>query len=125
MSKERSHKSASFVPGLVTTPKSSSRSTWISTVITDTFCRWDVTLAFLSREDLRLPLSYLEMLLKCGDSPECSFFVLNGCSIELVMAMARLAKLAAIYEKTRQMEWTIFDTTPVETRHRRSQKFRQ
>ncbi|KAJ9606635.1 hypothetical protein H2200_008643 [Cladophialophora chaetospira] len=75
---------------------------------------WDVTLAFLSREDLRLPLTYLEMLLECGDSPECSFFALNGCSLELVMAMARLAKLAAIYEKTRQMEWTIFDRTPVD-----------
>ena len=30
------------------------------------------------------------------------------------MAMARLAKLAGIYEKTREMEWTIFDRTPVD-----------
>lgn len=30
------------------------------------------------------------------------------------MAMAQLAKLAAIHDKTRQMEWTIFDRTPVD-----------
>ena len=30
------------------------------------------------------------------------------------MAMAQLAKLAAIHEKTLQMEWTIFDRTPVD-----------
>ena len=30
------------------------------------------------------------------------------------MAMAQLAKLAAIHEKTRHMEWTIFDRTPVD-----------
>jgi hypothetical protein len=42
------------------------------------------------------------------------FFALNGCSIELVAAMARLAKLAAIKEQVLTMEWTIFDMTPVD-----------
>ncbi|KIW11300.1 hypothetical protein PV08_10600 [Exophiala spinifera] len=75
---------------------------------------WDVTLAFISRDDLHLPLSYLDMLVEHGDSPDWSFFALNGCPIELVVAMAKLAKLASIYEKTQQMEWTIFDRTPVD-----------
>lgn len=78
------------------------------------FDRWDVTLAFIAREDLRLPLTYLDTLIECEDEAECSFFVLNGCSIELVRAMARLANLASIHERTKQMEWTIFDRTPVD-----------
>lgn len=43
-----------------------------------------------------------------------SFFILNGCPVELVMAMARLAKLAATYEKTTRMEWTMFNRFPVD-----------
>lgn len=78
------------------------------------FGRWDVILAFVSREDLHLPLAYLNALIDSEASAGNSFFVLNGCSIELVMAMARLSKLAAIFEKTQQMEWTIFDRTPVD-----------
>ena len=42
-----------------------------------------------------------------------TFFVVNGCPAELVKAMARLAKLASIYEKITKMEWTLFNTLPV------------
>jgi hypothetical protein len=42
-----------------------------------------------------------------------SFFTLNGCPLEFVMAMARFSNLASIYEKTTRMEWTIFDDSPV------------
>lgn len=58
-------------------------------------------------------MSYLEILVRFDESDSWSFFVLNGCPIELVMAMARLAKLASIYEKTTTMEWTIFNDSPV------------
>jgi hypothetical protein len=81
---------------------------------TDNFVshRWDVTLSFLARTPLRLPLAYLEMLVDNSDGLD--FFALNGCSIELVVAMARLAKLASIKEQVLTMEWTIFDMTPVD-----------
>lgn len=42
-------------------------------------------------------------------------FNLNGCPLDFVSAMARLAKLAAIHETTLQMEWTIFNRFPVDT----------
>lgn len=43
-----------------------------------------------------------------------TFFNLNGCPADLAMAMRRLARLASIYEKASNMEWTMFNTTPVE-----------
>jgi hypothetical protein len=79
----------------------------------DSFNRWDVTIAFLSRQEPRLPVSYLEALMTCDDNDSWSFFTLNGCPLEFVLAMARLAKLASIYEKTIRMEWTIFNDLPV------------
>ncbi|RFU35463.1 hypothetical protein B7463_g881, partial [Scytalidium lignicola] len=75
---------------------------------------WDITVALISRREPIFPLSYLEMLIDYDQSDGWSFFILNACPVELVMAMARLAKLAAIYEKTTKMEWTIFDRTPVD-----------
>ncbi|KAF2812325.1 uncharacterized protein BDZ99DRAFT_383101, partial [Mytilinidion resinicola] len=75
---------------------------------------WDVTIAFISRKEPRLPITYLETLLEYDESDGWSYFILNGCPPELVMAMARLAKLANIYEKTTRMEWTIFNRLPVD-----------
>ena len=43
-----------------------------------------------------------------------TFFTLNGCPAELVMFMARLAKLASMYEKVLTIEWASFNTSPVE-----------
>ena len=43
-----------------------------------------------------------------------TFFALNGCPAELAMPMRRLARLASIYEKASAMEWTTFNTAPVE-----------
>jgi hypothetical protein len=59
-------------------------------------------------------MSYLEILIQFPESKAWSFFVLCGCPIQFLMAMARLAKLAAIYEKTTMMEWTIFNDLPVQ-----------
>jgi hypothetical protein len=56
---------------------------------------------------------YLNTLAESGESEGWSFFALNGCPIEFVTAMARLAKLASIYDKTTRMEWTIFNDLPV------------
>ncbi|KIW00467.1 uncharacterized protein PV09_07991 [Verruconis gallopava] len=74
---------------------------------------WDVTIAFISRRQPRLPQTYLQAVKSCKESNSWSFFTLNGCPIEFVSSMARLAKLASIYEKTLQMEWTTFNDFPV------------
>ena len=74
---------------------------------------WDVTIALISRRAPRFPARYLETLLHYSSEDGWSWVSLNGCPVELVMFMARLARLAAIYEKTIDMEWTSFDHTPV------------
>lgn len=58
-------------------------------------------------------MKYLATLVESDENDGWSFFGLNGCPIEFVMAMARLAKLASIYERTTRMEWTIFNDAPV------------
>lgn len=68
----------------------------------------------ISRTRPLLPLSYLETLMEYNDDDEWTFFELNGCPIELVMAMARLATLATTYEAVHGMEWVTFDTFPVD-----------
>lgn len=57
---------------------------------------------------------YLESLAEYDETDGWSFFTLNGCPAELVLAMARLAKLASIYEATTKMEWTTFNRHPVD-----------
>jgi Fungal specific transcription factor domain len=79
-----------------------------------TSCRWDVTIAFISRKEPRLPITYLKTLMKYDEGDNWSFFILNGCPVEFVMKMTCLAKLAAIYEKTTRMEWTTFNRLPVD-----------
>jgi hypothetical protein len=44
-----------------------------------------------------------------------TFLDLNGCPGQFVLAMARLAKLASIYEKAAGLEWTTFNMLPVNT----------
>jgi hypothetical protein len=58
-------------------------------------------------------MSYLDTLVEHEENDGWSFFALNGCPVEFVMAMARLAKLASIYDQTTKMEWTIFNDLPV------------
>lgn len=67
----------------------------------------------MSRTKPHFPFSYLERLHGFDDGDGWSCFDLNGCPIELISAMARLAKLASIYKKTTEMEWTIFNLHPV------------
>lgn len=67
----------------------------------------------ISRREPILPLAYLETLIRFPEGADWSFLVLIGCPVEFLMAMARLAKLAAIYEKTTKMEYTIFNDLPV------------
>ncbi|KAF7559741.1 hypothetical protein G7046_g4404 [Stylonectria norvegica] len=76
---------------------------------------WDVTASLIARREPRLPMSYLDTLAQYEDGDGWSFFALNGCPIDLVQAMYRLAKLASIYEKTAAMEWTIFNRLPVDS----------
>ncbi|KAI2727352.1 transcriptional regulator family: Fungal Specific TF [Penicillium roqueforti] len=76
---------------------------------------WDTTIALMSRTEPRLPFSLLERLRGFDDSDGWSCFGLNGCPFELISIMARLAKLACIYQRTIQMEWTIFNFRPVRT----------
>ena len=86
----------------------------MATCGTDDMYRWDITVAFISRKRPRLPLTYLETLMAYNESDGWSFFTLNGCPAEFVMAMAQLAKLSSIYEQTSHMEWTIFNKFPVD-----------
>lgn len=68
----------------------------------------------MARKKPRFPDSYLELLRESDDIGHWSFITLNGCPIEFVAAMARLARLAATYEQTTRMEWTIFNKLPVD-----------
>jgi hypothetical protein len=60
-----------------------------------------------------MSLRFSEELARYDGIDEWSFFVLNGCPRELMMMMARLAKMASVYEQVRNMEWTTFDLQPV------------
>ncbi|KAI1623349.1 fungal-specific transcription factor domain-containing protein [Exophiala viscosa] len=75
---------------------------------------WDVTVAFLERRKSRLPMPYLEALVEYDETDGWSFLILNGCPPEFVLAMARLADLAVIYEKITHLQWAIFDRHPVD-----------
>lgn len=61
-----------------------------------------------------MPLGYLESLMERDQTNDWTFFALNGCPAALIMAMGRLAKLASIYEQEARMEWTTFNTFPVD-----------
>ncbi|KAK5707126.1 hypothetical protein LTR17_020998 [Elasticomyces elasticus] len=69
---------------------------------------WDVTLACISRRQMSLPISYIEILRDYDGVDGWTFFALNGCPLELVFHMARLAKLASIYEQVIDLEHTTF-----------------
>jgi hypothetical protein len=70
----------------------------------------------MSRQDPLFPLTYLETLLVHSYGDGWTFFILNGCPGEFVHAMARLAKLAAMYETVISLnsEWANFNLFPVE-----------
>lgn len=72
-------------------------------------------MALILRREPRLALSYVDDLVGYDETDGWSFLALNGCPTEFVVAMAKLAKLAAIYEQTTRMECTIFDVSAVET----------
>ena len=76
----------------------------------------DVTVALISRREPLLPEAYLQTLMGYDRNRRdgWTFFILNGCPVEFAMAMRRLARLASIYEKASNLEWTTFDTTPIE-----------
>ena len=76
--------------------------------------RWDITIALLSRRQPCIPTAFLDRITEFHDRQSWDFFTLYGCPIEFVRTMAHLAKLASIYEKTKTMEWTFFDTLPVD-----------
>jgi Fungal specific transcription factor domain len=78
--------------------------------------RWDITIALISRREPLLPETYLQTIggYDRDQKDGWTFFILNGCPAELAMAMRRLARLASIYEKASSMEWTTFNTTPVD-----------
>lgn len=59
-------------------------------------------------------MAYLEALVQFPESEDWSFLILVGCPVDFLMAMARLSKLAAIYERTTRMEYTIFNDLPVQ-----------
>lgn len=68
----------------------------------------------MSRTEPRFHPRFLDNLKSFDGVDGWSFFGLNGCPIQLIFAMRTLAKLASIYKTTTQMEWTIFDRTPVD-----------
>jgi hypothetical protein len=78
------------------------------------FIWYDATIALLSREDLVLPLSYLEGVLRHGRFDGWNYEYLTGCREEFVVIIARLARLAKQYETSREMENLYFDMTAVD-----------
>lgn len=79
-----------------------------------TVLRWEVTVAMLSRREIRIPTKYLDAISELHDAQSWDFFTLYGCPMEFLRHMAELSKLASIYEKTKAMEWTIFNVLPVD-----------
>lgn len=77
--------------------------------------RWDVTIGFINRQEPLFPIKYLDTLLSYDHNDGWTFFDLNGCPGLFVLAMARLAKLASIYEKVSALEWTSFNMLPVDS----------
>ena len=75
---------------------------------------WDVTIAFISRRDTRFPATYLQYLANHETDYDWSFFALSGCPAELVVYMASLAKLAAVFETVVKLEHVSFNTEAVE-----------
>lgn len=73
---------------------------------------WDTTLSFISRKDLVFPLHYLQTLMQSGTEDGWTYFQLNGCPADLLMFMARFAKLASIYVKAEP--FGCFNDTPVQ-----------
>lgn len=59
-------------------------------------------------------MKYLETLLLYDRSDGWTFLDLNGCPGYFVLAMARLSKLASIYERVASLEWTTFTMLPVD-----------
>ncbi|KAH6885178.1 fungal-specific transcription factor domain-containing protein [Thelonectria olida] len=75
---------------------------------------WDVTASLISRREPRLPTAYLETLASYDDGDGWSFFTLTGCPIDLVKAMWRLSRLAHVYERSANVEWTMFNLLSVD-----------
>ncbi|KAJ6442489.1 sugar transporter [Purpureocillium lavendulum] len=84
---------------------------------------WDVTIALISRRDPRFPMEYLDSFVIDDRNDGWSFFDLNGCPLGLLVAMARLAKLASVHEQTLRMEWTMFNRSPVDAALREVKEF--
>ncbi|KAJ5811327.1 hypothetical protein N7474_007628 [Penicillium riverlandense] len=78
------------------------------------FIWYDATIDLLSREDLVLPLSYLEGVLRHGRFDGWNYEYLIGCREEFVVILAGLARLAKQYETSREMENLYFDMTAVD-----------
>ena len=58
----------------------------------------------LAREELVLPLSYLESILRHGHSDGWSYLELTGCLEEFVVIMVKLSSLAQQHETAREKE---------------------
>ncbi|KAJ5575352.1 hypothetical protein N7450_009251 [Penicillium hetheringtonii] len=67
-----------------------------------------------AREELVLPLSYLENILRYGHSDGWSYLELTGCLEEFVVIMAKLASLAQQHETAREKENLYFDMGAVD-----------
>ena len=61
-----------------------------------------------------MPLHYLDAVIDHHHKDKWTFFDLNGCPAEFMRAMWRLARLDSIYGKASKLEWTTFNTRPVD-----------
>ena len=78
------------------------------------FFRWDVTIGFINRQEPLFPPKYLDTLLRYDRGDGWTFLDLNGCPGQFILAMARLAKLASIYEQVSALQLTPFNMLPVD-----------
>lgn len=79
-----------------------------------TLFRYDATIALLAREELVLPLSYLESILRHGHSDGWSYIELTGCLEEFVVIMAKISSLAQQHETAKKKESLYFDIGAVD-----------
>ncbi|SLM34267.1 Zn(2)-C6 fungal-type DNA-binding domain [Lasallia pustulata] len=75
---------------------------------------WDITIGMISRRGLTFSKSYLDTILACTKEDAHRFFNLTGCPADLVVCMAKLARLASAYEHSQGSEWTALRASRVD-----------
>lgn len=91
----------------------------IKALFSQSYIRWDATLALISRQGTIFDRFYRDFLIKWEQKDEWSFFELTGCPGDLLVHLFCLAELAKQKELASSMEWLTFNMTPIENIERK------